>query len=150
MRTKRESGMALIVALLVVAAAALFAMTTTARSRRGAVDTVRDRATAIARAAAAGGVEHARWALARDADYTGETLFIGTSVVEIEVVRTSAEVVVFTRAWSGAMPYSDTVTERVEATARGDEVLPCTLPEVPSFRWRPVLRQRHADDALEP
>ena len=61
MRLKRQSGMAMIVALLVVAAAALFAMTTAARSRRGAVDTVRDRAAATARAAAAGGVERARW-----------------------------------------------------------------------------------------
>ena len=128
---RRQSGMALIVALLVVAAAALFAMTTADRSWRGAVDTVRDRATATARAAAAGGVERARWALARDADYTGETLRVGTSDVVISVVRDGADIEVDVRAATTAAPYSDSVTERVEAslTLRGTR-----LPTVTGWR----------------
>ena len=112
---RRENGVALIMALLVVAAAALFALTMAHRGRRLATDTILDRVAATARAAASGGIERARWALARDADYAGETLRIGTSDVEIRVVRTDEHAEILVLATTTAAPFADSVTERVDA-----------------------------------
>ena len=115
-RANQDGGMALIITLLVVAAAALFAMTMADRTRRGVVDTVRDRLSATAHAAASGGIEHARWALARAPDYSGETLQIGASDVRIDVTRNADQVHVVARAAIDAAPYASEITERVEAT----------------------------------
>ncbi len=130
-RANRDRGMALIITLLVVAAAALFAMTMADRTRRGVVDTVRDRLSATAHAAASGGIEHARWALARDPDYAGETLQIGASDVRLDVTRNADQVQVVARAAIDAAPYASEIAERVEATLalRGEH-----LPVVTHWR----------------
>ena len=128
---RRERGMALIIALLVVAAAALCALTMAERGRRVATDTVVDRVTATARAAASGGVERARWALARDVDYQGETLRIGACDVTIEVMHDGTQCAVTVTAQTGAAPFAESVTQRVEADLSLHEA---RLPKIVSWR----------------
>ena len=113
---RRERGLALILALLLVAAAALLALTAAGRSRDLAMDAARDRASVTARAAADGGIERARWALARDAGYTGETLRIGACDVEIRVERgDDGRATVRSIARVGTSPFAESVTQRAEA-----------------------------------
>jgi Tfp pilus assembly protein PilX len=112
---RHERGMALVIALLVVAAAALLALTMADRGLRVARDTVVDRVSATAQAAAAGGVDRARWALAQDPDYDGETLEIGNCSVSIAVVNAGRKRSVAISASTGSAPFAETVTRRVDA-----------------------------------
>ena len=116
---KRQSGLAMIMALLLVAAAAVLALTAANRSRNVAGEQVLDGARVAAQAAANGGLERARWALARDTGYAGETIRIGRSDVEISAKReTGGDFEVIAIARTPAAPFAETVAGRVEATLR--------------------------------
>ena len=129
---RRQNGLALIMALLLVAAAAVLALSAANRSRDVAAGQIIDGASVTAQAAADGGVERARWALARDVSYTGESLRIGRCDVEIQVERGSdGELQVLSIARAPAAPFAETVTERVSATLRQTE---SGLPSVSTWR----------------
>ncbi len=122
---RRQRGMALILALLLVAFAAMTALTLASRARDVAMDAARDRTGAVARAAAQGGVERARWALARDPNYRGETVTIGASSVTVTVgvggapgADGSRAVTVTVIAHAPAPPFADSMTARVIAELR--------------------------------
>lgn len=129
---RRQSGLALIMALLLVAAAAVLALTAANRSRDVAAGQIIDGAAVVAQAAADGGIERARWALARDSSYTGESLRIGRCDVRIQVEHgTDGELQVLSIARAPAAPFAETVSERVSATLRPTE---SGLPTVTAWR----------------
>ena len=131
MSTSRERGMSLVLALLLVAAAALFALTAAARSRDLAMDEVRDRATMQARWAAEGAVERARWALARDPAYAGETCDVGATSVEIRIESshgTASRVTAI--ATTSAAPFAETITQQLATDLIGRRA---ALPRVAAW-----------------
>lgn len=121
--SRRQEGVALVLAILVVAAAALVALTMAGRARRGVTDAALDRASSTARAAASGGIERARWALARDRAYTGESLQVGDSEVVISVPDGECVVAVATSR-SGVAGVSATHRIEADVVCNDDDGLP--------------------------
>jgi type II secretory pathway component PulK len=121
--------MALILALLLVAAVALFALTGASRARNVSRDAVCDRAKSAARAAATGAIERARWALSQDPGYTGETTRLEEYDIVIRIDRAeSGTCTASAVATVPAAPFAETVTRRVEARlATSGDALPRIL-----------------------
>ncbi len=123
----RRRGAALIQALLLLVVATAVAAGAAARVQRTVDATVLDRAEVTAAAAASGGVELARAALARDAAWTGGTRTLGGSEIEVRVSAGASDaerhVVVVARAVRA--------TQRVEAELRLDAA---GLPRVVAWR----------------
>ena len=118
-RLRTEAGLTLsiaLVALVAVAASGAALYATTERTVRVNA-TSRDRV--AARYAAEAGIERARWALGRDASYTGETMRFGAHDVTVKVTAAPQG------RWAvHALAASPTMRASIDATLRPTSSLP--------------------------
>jgi hypothetical protein len=91
MTRRRQSGAALIFALVALLVVATAAAALDLRTVHLARENVAERERLSARAAAQGGIERARWSLAHDSAYVGETLRVGERNVVVRVEADPAD-----------------------------------------------------------